>query len=411
MNTVKQIPQLRFPAFSESWQQKTLVQLSVDGFSNGAFNDPKKVGKGYKLINVKDMYLGDSIDTNNLTLIDLDQKEFSKNRVKYGDVFFTRSSLVKAGIAHSNVNLSDISDLTYDGHLIKMSTNFEIVKPIFLSYLLKTHKARTQFIVRGKTTTMTTIGQDDIANIKLFITAIDEQEKIGTFISSVNNKINQLIIKKGLLEKYKKGIMEKLFTEAIRFKDNDGHDFPAWKEKKLSDFGEIIGGGTPDTLTLSYWKGDILWFTPTEIKSKYIDKSLRTITESGLKQSSAKLLPPGTLLVSSRATVGDVGIALNPCSTNQGFQSIVVNENNYNEFLYYWIIRNKKEFLRKASGSTFLEINKTEVSKLKIKRPSKDEQIKIASFLSSIDVNIELLKTQIEKAETFKKGLLQKMFI
>lgn len=196
----------------------------------------------------------------------------------------------------------------------------------------------------------------------------------------------------------------------LRFKDNSGEDFSEWEEKAIGDIGDIVGGGTPDTTELKFWGGVINWFTPTEIKSKYIDKSTRTITEQGLKQSSAKILPKGTLLLSSRATVGDVGIALNECSTNQGFQSIIVDSNNNNEFVYYWIIKNRKEFLRKASGSTFLEINKTEVSKLKLLLPSKEEQNRIAEFLAAVDNKITLLEMQLEELKKYKKGLMQGLF-
>ena len=148
----------------------------------------------------------------------------------------------------------------------------------------------------------------------------------------------------------------------LRFKEFSGE----WEEKDIKDIAEIVGGGTPDTTIPEYWNGDIQWFTPTEIKGKYISKSTRTITELGLKKSSAKLLPKGALLFSSRATVGDVGIATQACSTNQGFQSLVTKNNVNNEFLYGWLLVNKSIFLRKASGSTFLEISKKEIEKIKI---------------------------------------------
>lgn len=114
------VPQLRFPEFREEWEITPLINLSINGFSNGAFNDPNKVGSGYRIINVKDMYIDGTINIDTLNRVAIDEKEFSKNRVEYGDIFFTRSSLVKEGIAHSNVNLNTVDDLTFDGHLIRM---------------------------------------------------------------------------------------------------------------------------------------------------------------------------------------------------------------------------------------------------------------------------------------------------
>ena len=192
----------------------------------------------------------------------------------------------------------------------------------------------------------------------------------------------------------------------LRFPEFSGE----WKEKKLSDVAEIVGGGTPPTAVEKYWGGDIQWFTPTEIKNKYIVNSKRTITQVGLDTSSARLLPKGTLLFSSRATVGEIGIAVQECTTNQGFQSFIVNKDNDSEFLYNWIIKNKKEFIRRASGSTFLEIGKSEIKKIKSNIPLLSEQQKIAAFLTAVDSKIEQLSKKQELLGEYKKGLMEQIF-
>jgi len=183
-----------------------------------------------------------------------------------------------------------------------------------------------------------------------------------------------------------------------------------WLCGEIKDIGEVIGGGTPDTTILDYWGGDINWFTPTEIKQKYISESSRKISKIGLNKSSAKLLPPGTLLLTTRATVGDVSISNLESSTNQGFQSILVNKDNINEFFYYWILKNKNKFLKLANGSTFPEISGKEVKKIKIIYPEREEQQKIADFLSTIDNWINNLKQQKENLWSYKKGIMQKIF-
>src|SRR6185436_6780245 len=234
-------------------------------------------------------------------------------------------------------------------------------------------------------TSQQVLSLNELREIKLRIPERAEQQKIAAFLSAVDEKIRQLTRKKKLLLKYKNGVMQQIFSQKIRFKDDKENDFPDWEESRLGAVGQIIGGGTPETDKKEYWGGNIPWFTPTEIKSKFVDKSLRTLTELGLRKSSATLLPKGTLLLSSRATVGDVGIALNECCTNQGFQSIIVNDQNANEFIYYWLTNNRKELLRRSNGSTFLEISKSEISKIPILLPSEPEQSIIAKFLSSID--------------------------
>ena len=194
----------------------------------------------------------------------------------------------------------------------------------------------------------------------------------------------------------------------LRFPEFSGE----WKAVPLSTIADIIGGGTPDTSVDEYWGGNIQWFTPSEIgKGKYAYLSDRTITEAGLKNSSAKLLPQGTVLLSTRATIGECSIATTECTTNQGFQSLVAKENNVSsEFLYYIVAKIKREMLRRSCGSTFLEISANELKKIHTNIPSKAEQEKLVSLLSLIDQRIETQKKIIEKLESLIKGLCQKLF-
>ncbi|MTJ16709.1 MULTISPECIES: restriction endonuclease subunit S [unclassified Dolichospermum] len=194
------------------WERKKLGNIAIDGFSNGVFNDPNKVGKGYRLINVKDMYEGDSINVETLSRLLIDEKEFVKNQAKYGDIFFTRSSLVKEGIAHSNVLLTNDSDITYDGHLIRFRFDIEENNPQFMAFLLKSSIARKQLFARGKTGTMTTIGQEDITTVKIPIPDKQEQEKIANFLTAIDRKIETISRQIDQTEQFKKGLLQKMFV-------------------------------------------------------------------------------------------------------------------------------------------------------------------------------------------------------
>ena len=179
-----------------------------------------------------------------------------------------------------------------------------------------------------------------------------------------------------------------------------------WETKPINDLAVVIGGGTPDTTVKSYWDGEIQWFTPSEIgKTKYVDSSLRTITEDGLNNSSAKRLPPNTILLSSRATIGECSLSLRECATNQGFQSLVSKKCNV-DFLYYLIQTKKKDLIRKSCGSTFLEISANEVRKIQVSVPSDVEQQKIAGLLSLIDKRIATQNKIIEKYESLIQAII-----
>ncbi|KAA6311146.1 hypothetical protein EZS27_037672, partial [termite gut metagenome] len=183
-----------------------------------------------------------------------------------------------------------------------------------------------------------------------------------------------------------------------------------WENITLGEIANIIGGGTPDTTIEEYWNGNIQWFTPTEIKSDYVAKSNRTITKLGLEKSSAKLLPIGTILLTTRATIGEVAIATEKCTTNQGFQSFVVNEHANNIFISNWIKQNKNVFIKKAKGSTFAEISKSEIEKILILLPTRLEQDKIATFLSLIDERISTQIKIVEGLESLMRSLREKLF-
>ena len=192
----------------------------------------------------------------------------------------------------------------------------------------------------------------------------------------------------------------------MRFPEFSGE----WNKYTINDLATVVGGGTPDTTVKSYWGGDIQWFTPSEIgKNKYVDFSKRTITRDGLDNSSAKLLPLHTILLSSRATVGECFIASNECTTNQGFQSLIAKQCNI-DFLYYLIQTKKKDLIRNACGSTFLEISANEIRKIKVAVPVQNEQEQIAKLLSLIDERIATQNKIIEDLKKLKSAISKYLF-
>ena len=200
---------------------------------------------------------------------------------------------------------------------------------------------------------------------------------------------------------------KKLNVPNLRFKGFQRE----WEKTKFGDIAIVVGGGTPDTNTSQYWNGKIQWFTPSEIgRNKYVYNSVRTISEEGLNKSSAKLLPIGTILLSSRATVGECSINKKECTTNQGFQSLIPKENISNEFVYYLIQTKRKDLIRKSCGSTFLEISANEVRKIVVSIPTIKEQDKIAKLLSLLDERIATQNKIIEDLKKLKCAIIEKVY-
>ena len=183
-----------------------------------------------------------------------------------------------------------------------------------------------------------------------------------------------------------------------------------WEVKTIASLGNIVGGGTPSTIIPAYWDGGIQWFTPAEIgASKYISKSERSISKLGLRSSAARILPKDAILLTTRASIGLSAILLNEATTNQGFQSIIVNTNHCNEYAYYALKTKVSEMLTLASGSTFAEISKAKLASIKLPIPPIAEQGAIAEVLSDVDGLIAALDKKIAKKRLLKQGAMQQL--
>ena len=187
-----------------------------------------------------------------------------------------------------------------------------------------------------------------------------------------------------------------------------------WNQRKLDDVAELIGGSTPSKAVSDYWDGEIPWATPSDITSlsasaNYIYNTSSKITKLALEETSVRLLNPGSVLMTSRATIGEVVINMVPMATNQGFCNFIPNSSINAEYLTNWLKFSKKELKRLAAGSTFLEISKKTLKNIEIDLPPLSEQIKIAAILSSVDDAIQATQAVIEQSGRVKQGLLQQL--
>jgi len=185
-----------------------------------------------------------------------------------------------------------------------------------------------------------------------------------------------------------------------------------WEQRRLSDVASIVGGGTPSTSNPEYWDGDIDWYAPAEIGDQiYVSKSLKTITELGQQKSSAKILPIGTVLFTSRAGIGNTAILAKEGTTNQGFQSIVPHKNKLDSYFIFSRTHELKRYGEvTGAGSTFAEVSGKQMAKMPILIPCINEQRKIGAFFEQLDTTITLHQRKLDLLKETKKGFLQKMF-
>ncbi|AFU18916.1 restriction modification system DNA specificity domain-containing protein [Actinobacillus suis H91-0380] len=193
-----------------------------------------------------------------------------------------------------------------------------------------------------------------------------------------------------------------------------GKNMNDWKLTRLSDVADIIGGGTPKSSEDTYFNGDISWITPKDLSGynyRYISKGERNITELGLKNSSAKLLPKGSVLFTSRAPIGYVAIAKNELATNQGFKSLVLKEGHIPEFYYYLLKHNVPLLEARSTGSTFKEISGQVLKDTELKIPNYEIQKNIVDILSPIDEKIELNTQTNQTLEQIAQAIFKSWFV
>jgi type I restriction enzyme S subunit len=399
MEKQKNIPRLRFPEYSGDWEDKKLGDIakfskgkgiSKSDISNDGINECIRYGELYTRYGevVKEIYSRTNIEVNKSVVSEANDVIIPASGETQIDIA-TASCVIKSGII-----------LGGDLNIIKTVNN-----GIFLSYYLN-NKKKQDIANLAQGISVVHLYSSQLALLNLNLPEIEEQTKIASFISKVDEKLSALKKKKELLEQYKKGVMKQIFSQELRFKDDGGNDFPDWEENTMGEIAKFYSGGTPLTTKRQYFGGEIPFIRSGEINS---NKTEQYITDEGLKNSSAKLVEIGDILYALYgATSGEVGISKINGAINQAVLCIRSLENHF--YIYSFLKYEKeniiKTYLQGGQGNLSADI----VKKIKIPIPNKKEQTKIADFLSTIDNKIAYCQSQIEKAEVWKKGLLQQMF-
>lgn len=186
-----------------------------------------------------------------------------------------------------------------------------------------------------------------------------------------------------------------------------------WMHRSLGEFVEVIGGGTPKTTVAEYWDGDIPWLTPGDLTSRdgqRVFDTERHISQSGLEHSAAKLLPEGTVLVTTRATIGVVGLAGAPLATNQGFQSLICGEEVLPEYLLRWVQINRSQLMARAGGSTFLEIGARAIRSIPIDLPPVSDQRGILQDTAVAEEANKKVEREIEAITSLHDAAMRDVF-
>lgn len=404
METNALYPKLRFEEFSEVWQSIKLGSLLE--FKNGVNASKENYGRGYKFVNVLDILSSRPITYNSIRdSVELDMTTFEQNTVQYGDILFQRSSETIEDVGKANVYI-DQKPATFGGFVIRGKKKGEY-DPLFMFYLFKTSRARRETMRFGAGSTRYNIGQESLKELQVYLPSYIEQQEIASFLSSIDKKIELLQKKKDKLEEYKKGMMQQIFSQELRFKDENGMDFEDWRTKKLKDiFSERKEfNDSLELLAVTQDKGVI----------KRDDIDLKDNSNSD--KSKYKVVRLDDIAYNSmRMWQGAFGISKYLGLVSPAYTVIYLKgvDCDINFFHYYFktpkLLYNFYKYSQGLTSDTW-NLKYPLLSEIKITLPCLEEQQKIASFLSSIDKKVELTQKQIDQTTLFKKALLQQMFV
>lgn len=228
-----------------------------------------------------------------------------------------------------------------------------------------------------------------------------EQRRVAAILDQWDNAIATVEKLVQSRQRRKGGLIKSIFFGAAN-----------WFDASISELADVVGGGTPSTNKRAYWDGDIPWCTPTDITgldTRYIEATERTISETGLAASNASLLPVGSIILCSRASVGECAINLVPMATNQGFQSLVPKGQNDRYFLYYLVQAYKPELIRLSAGSTFMEFPKSALRTMNIRIPEAEKRQEVGLLFNDVDDELDQTVALLKRLRLQKRGLMQKL--
>ena len=418
----KKIPELRFPEFHEEWEEKRLGKVA--NIERGRFSPRPRNNPIYYNGHIPFVQTSDVVNSKGYIKAHtqtLNEKGLSVSKLfKKGDILIT----IAANIGYAGILQYDMA---CPDSLIGIKCNSKTYN-LFLCLLLNLEQKKMDYLAVAAAQKNINLGF--LKPYKLLFPSLPEQQKTADFLSKVDEKIEKIEIKKEFWELYKKGMMQKIFSQKIRFKDDNGVDYPEWEEKKFSDIFNFHSTNSYSRALMDTQIGSIHNIHYGDIHKKYssscdtekykIPYVKKDVDISKIKNDSYCV--EGDLIIADASEdYDDIGKAIELLNIKNkkivaGLHTFLVRDKDNLTAKGYrgYILLNpnaKKELKKIATGISVLSLSKSNLSKFILNLPSLSEQKKIASFLSAIDSKIKVIDKELQGLKEFKKGLLQKMFV
>ncbi len=415
---MKNVPELRFSNFCDEWVNYKLGEI-VDirgriGFRGYTKSDIiNKEDGGVLTFSPTNIIYNKLKNTVHDTYITKEKYEESPEiMVKTGDILFvkTGSTLGKSTLV-ANLN----EEATVNPQIVVMRVKVFFHQKFTSTYLTlnKILRQVAQTRIGGAIPTLT---ESEIKKFQVSFPVYEEQQKIGEFFSKLDRQIELEEQKLAKLEEQKKGYMQKIFSQELGFKDENGNEYPTWQSYKLGNlYKKGKAGGTPKSTESKYYNGEVPFLSISDItkQGKFIMNTEKSITQEGVDNSTAWLVPVNSINYAMYASVGYLSINKIEVATSQAIFNMVFEDNNLVEYIYYYLnhIRDKGILEKLVGTGTQSNLSASIMKSIYIKLPDYEEMVKITVFLSKVDKLIEKQNQKIDGLKKRKQGLLQKMFV
>jgi type I restriction enzyme S subunit len=399
--------QTEIGVFPQDWDVDSFGKLFT--FSNGVNADKNAYGKGLRFVNVLEPITFSHLNGPEIPgRVSIPKTVAEKYAVRKGDVLFNRTSETDAELGLAATYLGT-EHVVFGGFVIRGRPTGDRFDPPYSGYALRAPAIRLQIIAMGQGAIRANIGQQ---NLKLVIAPIPpkpEQRAIATVLSDVDALLGGLIRLIAKKRDLKQAAMQQLLTGQTRLPGFHGE----WEVKRIGEFTNCVAGGTPSTLVPSYWGGAIKWMSSGELHLKRVEDVAARITEDGLRNSAATILPKKCVLVGLAGqgkTRGTVAINMAELSTNQSIAAILPSPAFVPEYLYYNLERRYDELRDLSSGGGGRGgLNLRLIRSIPIPLPSIAEQAAIAAVLTDMDAELTVLNARRDKTRDLKQAMMQEL--
>ncbi|WP_455096396.1 restriction endonuclease subunit S [Prevotella koreensis] len=407
-------PKIRFTNIIGPWSVKTIGEMYK--FKNGLNKGKGSFGFGTPIINYTDVYKHRGLTREMVKgLVKLDANEIRRYKVKKGDVFFTRTSETPEEVGLASVLLEDIDDCSFSGFVLRGRPITDDLEFDYCKECFSVHAVRDSIIKTCTYTTRALTNGTVLSKIPITIPPKEEQKTIASYFSSLDSLIYSTSKKIESLKHVKAASLQSMFpregetTPRVRFKGFEGE----WKSVTLGEIAEMQSGGTPSSHNSEYYNGNIPFLSITDMTNagKYINSTIKSITEYGLANSSARIYPAGTLMYAMYASLGKCSITNIDVAISQAILGFSLSNEIDREFLYQYLCNIESSIKCLGQTGTQTNLSKSIVEKFNILIPTLSEQKLVGNLLSSLDSQISLQTQRLEKLKQIKSACLDNMFV